>query len=114
LYGKETTMTAATTAYRTLPADERQEFRLPALLKEHLARAAARTGQTVAEYITSAVAERVTHDLAASAEWPLTAPEQETLLRTLSREASPSPRARKLAKAADALFGALPQRRKRR
>lgn len=70
-------MSLALAAYRSLPADERQEFRLPALLKEHLSRAAERTGQTTTEYITATLVEQVTQDLAATTEWALTVPEQE-------------------------------------
>ncbi|HWZ59472.1 MAG TPA: hypothetical protein VNW46_10910 [Gemmatimonadaceae bacterium] len=107
-------MPSPTSAYRALPADERQEFRLPGLLKEHLSRAAARTGQTIAEYITAALAERVTRDLAETTEWTLTAPEQEALLRTLAAASKPSAQATKLAARADALFGPLPPKKKKR
>ena len=105
---------SAIAAYRTLPADDRQEFRLPALLKDHLSRAAAQTGQSVTEYITAAVAERVTHDLADSTEWALTVPEQEALLHVLAASPGPSARARKMAKRADALFGPLTRAHRRR
>ncbi len=97
----------AIAAYRMLPADDRQEFRLPALLKDHLGRAAARTGQSVTEYITAVLAERVTHDLAETTEWVLTVPEQEALLRALAALPGPSARARRVAKRAAALFGPL-------
>ncbi len=101
-------MATTATVYRTLPAEERQEFRLPALLKEHLSRAAAESGQSVSEYITTVLAERVTEDLARSAEWALSIDEQVTLLQILSQSAEPTERARLLAERADALFGALP------
>lgn len=107
-------MSTPRTAYRTLPADERQEFRLPALLKEHLVQAAARTGETVAEYITDALAERVSRDLATATEWSLTVPEQRALLEALAGAAAPSARARKAAARAAALFGPLKTRRRAR
>ncbi len=106
-------MSTPRTAYRALPADERQEFRLPALLKDHLAQAAARTGETVAEYITDALAERVSRDLAAATEWALTVPEQRTLLETLAGAGAPSARARKAAARAAAMFGPIKPPKKR-
>jgi uncharacterized protein (DUF1778 family) len=101
-------MSSTATIYRTLPAEERQEFRLPALLKEHLSRAAAQSGQSVTEYITSVLAERVTQDLAASTEWVLSIDEQATLLRVLASTPEPTARARAIADRANALFGELP------
>lgn len=95
-------------AYRGLAADERQEFRLPALLKEHLARVVSLSGQSITEYITAAIAERVTQDLAATAEWTLTVDEQVALLKILAADAGPSPRAESVAERARALFGDLP------
>jgi hypothetical protein len=100
--------------YRGLPADDRQEFRLPALLKEHVSQAALKNGQTIAEYITSVLAERVTADLARTVEWTLTVPEQETLLRALSSTSGPSARARRIAEKADAVFGPITQQKKKR
>ena len=100
-------MSPAVAAYRSLPADDRQEFRLPALLKEHLSRAAERAGQTTTEYITAALAERVTQDLAETTEWALTVPEQEQLLRALAASSGPSARARGVAARADTVFGPL-------
>lgn len=107
-------MSSAATFYRTLPADERQEVRLPALLKAHVTTAAAQTGQTVAEYITAAVAQQVSHDLAEATDWALTVPEQKVLLKALAVAGKPSPRARKTAERADSLFGRLPRRRRTR
>ena len=94
--------------YRALPADERQEFRLPALLKEHLGRVVAVSGQSITEYITAAVAERVTQDLATTAEWVLTVDEQAALLKLLATDHAPAKRARAVARRARALFGDLP------
>ena len=42
---------AAAKVYTSLPADERQEFRLPKLLKTHLNQAASMLGETVAQYL---------------------------------------------------------------
>lgn len=93
------------TVYRALPAEERQEFRLPKLLKEHLARAAAQSGQSVTEYITEALAERVTEDLATYLAWNLTIEEQTALIEILARAQPPGERARAAAERADRLFG---------
>jgi len=101
-------MQNAAAVYRALPAEERQEFRLPTLLKEHLSRAAAQSGQSVAEYITSVLAERVTQDLAATAEWALSIEEQAMLLKLLADTAEPTARARAIAERANDLFGELP------
>ena len=98
-------MSNAAAVYRTLPAEERQEFRLPMLLKEHLGRAAAQAGQSVAEYITMVLAERVTQDLATSTEWALSVDEQATLLRVLSSAQEPTARAHAIAERADTMFG---------
>jgi uncharacterized protein (DUF1778 family) len=95
------------TVYRNLPADERQEFRLPSLLKDHLARAAALTGQSLAEYISTALAERVSRDLATNSDWALTVDEQTELMRILASSGEPSARARVVAARADELFGNL-------
>lgn len=103
----DATTSRAAASYRGLAADERQEFRLPALLKEHLGRVVAQTGQSITEYITAAVAERVTQDLAANTEWALTVDEQVSLLKILANDAGPSERANSAAERARALFGEL-------
>ena len=100
-------MSSAAALYRTLPAEERQEFRLSSLLKEHLSRAAAQSGQSVTEYITTVLAERVTHDLATSIEWSLSIDEQAVLLKLLANPPDPTARASAVAERADALFGEL-------
>ncbi len=107
-------MSPAAAAYRKLVADERQEFRLPALLKEHVGRAAELNGQSAAEYINDALADRVSRDLAGATNWALTVPEQETLLRTLATSPAPSKRARAAAANANALFGRLPSAKRKR
>jgi hypothetical protein len=102
-------MSSAAHIYQGLPADERQEFRLPGLLKDHLTRAAAQSQQSVAEYITTTLAERVTHDLAAAIDWTLSVDEQTTLMKVLVAAAprGPSARAKATAARAEALFGPL-------
>ena len=107
-YGmRDVVISRAAAAYRGLAADERQEFRLPALLKEHLARVVALSGHSVTEYITVAIAERVTQDLAATAEWALTVDEQVALLKILASDEGPSARAGSVAERARDLFGEL-------
>ena len=77
----------AAKVYTSLPADERQEFRLPKLLKTHLNQAANLLGETVAQYVIEAVAERVSHDLALAGAWELTVPEQQRLMELLAKPA---------------------------
>lgn len=98
-------MATPASIYRGLPADDRQEFRLPALLKEHLARAAAQSGQSLAEYITATLADRVTRDLAETADWALTVDEQTQLMKILASTRTPTARAKAAAARADKLFG---------
>ena len=102
--------TPARSIYQSLPADDRQEFRLPGLLKEHLTRVSAQLGQSVAEYITLVLSERVARDLAASIEWTLSVDEQVALMKILAVPAEPSEHARAVAASADALFGPLAPR----
>jgi len=70
-------------------------------------RAAAQTGQSIAEYISTALAERVTRDLATSTDWALTVDEQAELMKVLITAQAPSARAQAAAQRADALFGAM-------
>lgn len=100
-------MSRAAAVYQTLPANDRQEFRLPALLKEHLQQVAALRGQTLTEYVTTTLAEQVTQDLAEATLWTLAVDEQVTLLKLLANPREPSEYARNLAAQADALFGPL-------
>lgn len=111
MYDGDKAMTNSARIYRNLPANERQEFRIQTLLKEHLHRAAAQSGQTVSEYITDALADRVTADLVASNEWVLSVDEQAELMKILLHSpTATSARARKAAKRADVLFGPLERR----
>jgi len=104
--------TAAAKAYISLPADERQEFRLPKLLKAHLHEAATLQGESAAQYVIEAVAERVARDLANAATWELTVPEQQKLLEVLAKPAAPTSAFLEAMGRADTLFGGpLPARR---
>ena len=103
--------TAAAKAYISLQADERQEFRLSKLLKAHLNEAATLQGETVAQYVIEAVAERVTRDLAAATTWELTVPEQKRLLEILTEQPAPARALVEAMRRADALFDPMPARR---
>lgn len=98
-------MSTAALPYLSLEADERLEFRLPALLKQRLAEVAARRGQTVSEYIVQVLASDVSAELTKGLEWQLTAPESLEFLRLLM---SPAPETATMAAArerAAALLG---------
>lgn len=116
LYGtqkvsRKVLMTAlAARAYTSLQADERQEIRLPKLLKAHLSEAARLQGETVTKYVIEAVAERVTRDLA-SATWELPVPEQKRLLEILAQRPAATPAFLEAMRRADALFGPMPTAR---
>lgn len=98
-------MTTTALPYLSLKADERQELRLPALLKQHLAEVAARRGQTVSEYVVQVLSADVSAELTKTLEWQLTAPELLEFMRVLM---SPVPETTTMAAArerAAALFG---------
>lgn len=96
---------AAAKVYTGLPADERQEFRLPRLLKTHLNEAANLLGLAVAQYVIEAVAERVSHDLASARTWELTVPEQQRLLELLAKSAPATPAFVEAMRRADEVLG---------
>lgn len=98
-------MGTAARLYANLPANERQELRLPSLLKTHLAQMAERHGESVAQYVIEAVAARVSHDLASAAAWELTVPEQQRLLELLARPPAPTRAFLEATRRADKLFG---------
>jgi hypothetical protein len=105
---KERPTTTTAVPYLTLKADDRQELRIPALLKAHAAQIAAARGQSTSEYLVELIATNVTVDMAQSLTWDLAPQEVMTLLRVLS-----SPRAdtaaMKAARAkAEELFGSEP------
>jgi uncharacterized protein (DUF1778 family) len=78
------TASTAATPYLDLKADERQELRLPALLKDHIAQVAAQQGCSVSEYMLRVLAADVSVEIAKPAEWTLTTPEFMTLLEILT------------------------------
>lgn len=78
----------STTAYAGLKADDRQELRLPRLLKQHLAEVARRRGQSVSEYIVQVLAADVGAEMTKAFEWQLTAPEFGELLKVLATPAA--------------------------
>ena len=103
-------MTASAIPYLTMKADERQELRLPALLKAHIARVAALHGQSTSEYLVEIIATRVTEEMEKTLTWDLSAPEVVALLQVLASPA-PDTEAMQVARAKAAkLFGPLPAR----
>ncbi|MBI4419778.1 MAG: DUF1778 domain-containing protein [Gemmatimonadetes bacterium] len=106
-------MTAAS-VYTALQADERQEFRLPRLLKAHLSEAAALKGESTAQYVIEAVAERVSRDLAEGTTWELTVPEQKRLLELLAKPPASTAAMAAALQRANALFGPLPEANRQR
>lgn len=94
--------------YVALKADDRQELRLPALLKAHVQRVAERHGQSATEYMLEAIAQRVTAELEQALTWELSAAEVGTVLQTLATPAAPTPAMIRARQQADALFGPAP------
>lgn len=75
-------------AYLELPADDRLEARLPRRLKRDAEVVARARGETLSEYVTEILAERVASEIVATQSWRLTPGEQAELLRVL---AGPAP-----------------------
>lgn len=103
-------MPATAVPYLSLKADERQELRLPAILKEHAARVAALHGKSTSEFLIEVIATRVAVEMEEALTWDLSAAEVMTLLQTL---ASPTPETAAMTAAcrkADELFGRAPAR----
>ena len=78
------TMTATAQAYLELPADDRFETRLPAVLKRHAETVAKSRGETLSEYVLEVLAEKVATDIVATQDLRLIPTEQVELLRILS------------------------------
>jgi uncharacterized protein (DUF1778 family) len=98
--------TAAAPSYLDLKADERQELRLPALLKDHIAQVAAQQGESVSEYMLRVLAADVSVQIVKPVEWHLSAPEFMVLLDLLL---NPPPETKYMAAArarAKKIFGA--------
>lgn len=98
-------MPATAVPYLTLKADDRQELRLPALLKAHAAEVAASRGQSTSEYLVELIATNVTVDIAQSLTWDLSPQEVMTLLRVLAAPAPDTPAMRSARATAAKMFG---------
>lgn len=77
-------MTTTARAYLDLPADDRFETRIPAVLKHHAEMVAKSKGESLSEYVLEVLAEKVATDIVATQELRLTASEQVELLRILA------------------------------
>lgn len=76
-------MSNTPTHYLALKADDRQELRLPAVLKEHLQQVARTNGESVNEYVLRLVAADVSAEISKAYEWELDAPEFLEVMRLL-------------------------------
>jgi len=76
-------MSNTPTHYLALKADDRQELRLPAVLKEHLQQVARTNGESVNEYVLRLVAADVSAEISKAYEWELGAPEFLEVMRLL-------------------------------
>ena len=101
----EMTMTATAQAYLELPADDRFETRLPAVLKRHAEAVARSKGETLSEYVLEVLAEQVATDIVATQEWRLTPTEQVELLRILAVPTVVTPAFERAMAEAEALWG---------
>jgi uncharacterized protein (DUF1778 family) len=95
----------ATQAYLELPADDRLETRLPRRLKQDAEAVAKARGESLSEYVTTLLAERVAQEIVTAQEWKLTPAEQVELLRILSAPPPVTPALKTARKRAAALFG---------
>ncbi|MCX5762345.1 MAG: DUF1778 domain-containing protein [Gemmatimonadetes bacterium] len=100
------TMTATAQAYLELPADDRFETRLPAVLKRHAETVARSKGETLSEYVLAVLAEQVATDIVATQELRLTPTEQIELLRILAAPTVVTPALERAMAEAEALWGA--------
>jgi uncharacterized protein (DUF1778 family) len=98
-------MTATAQAYFRLPADERFETRIPAVLKRHAETVARFRGESLSEYVLEVLAEKVATDIIAAQELQLTPPEQVELLRILAVPAVTTPALARAMAEADVLWG---------
>lgn len=101
----EIPMTDSEKAYLNLPANDRLEVRVPAVLKQHAEQVASARQEKLSEFVISALATAVGEGLAEAATWKLTIPEQEELLRLLAKPATQTPAMTAALKDADRLFG---------
>ncbi len=94
-----------THAYLELPADDRLETRLPRRLKRDAEAVAKARGESLSEYVTTLLAERVAQEIVTAQEWMLTPAEQVELLRILSVSAPVTLTLKTARRRAAALFG---------
>ncbi len=92
-------------AYLNLPADDRFESRIPAVLKRHAEMVARGKGETLSEYVMEVLAERVATDIVETQELHLTTPEQAALLKLLTAPAVVTPQLAAASTSAKARFG---------
>ena len=102
-------MSAATRAYLDLVADDRLEVRLPRRLKADAEAVARASGQTLSQWLLTAVAERTSAAYAETLHWSLTPGETATLVRVLSAATDSTAALRAAGERAQAMFGALPE-----
>lgn len=98
-------MTATARAYLDLPADDRFETRLPAVLKRHAETVARAKGESLSEYVLEVLAEQVATDIASTQELRLTPVEQVELLRILAAPSVATPELAQATAEAAALWG---------
>jgi len=99
-------MTATAQAYLELPADDRFETRLPAVLKRHAETVARSKGESLSEYVLEVLAEKVATDIIATQELRLTPIEQVELLRVLAAPAVVTQALKQAMVEAETLWGA--------
>lgn len=97
-------------AYLALKADDRQELRLPALLKEHAGRLATLHGQSTSQYLVGIIAAHVSQEIAAASTWSLSAPEVMTFLQTMMAPPPETDAMREARELATRFFGPPPTR----
>ncbi len=95
--------------YLQMPADDRFEARLPHQLKQDAEKLARAHGQSLAQLVVRALAEKVTAEYALTQAWHLTPPETAELLRILAHPAVATPALQKAQLQAEALFGPNPE-----
>lgn len=81
-------MSSSARAYLDLPAEDRFETRISAVLKRHAETVAKSKGESLSEYVLEVLAERVASDIVATQELHLTTSEQVELLRVLAAPAA--------------------------
>lgn len=94
--------------YLQMPADDRFEARLPRQLKQDAEKVARAYGQSLAQLVVRALAEKVTAEYALTQSWQLTPPETAELLRILAQPAVATSSLLQARREAEALFGQNP------